>query len=158
MKIKILFTFSILLACLFLVNNANAQKAERPIYRTAIGVKVVPFAVTLKAFVGQRNRALEFLADFNNGFRLTGLYEFHGNLNGPKSLKWYVGIGAHGGYYDKDDENGISSGFDGTIGLDYKFHHLPLNISMDWQPSLELTTPSTEFQAGRGGISVRFAF
>jgi hypothetical protein len=50
------------------------------------------------------------------------------------------------------------AGIDGVVGLDYKFKKLPLNVSLDWQPSLELITPGAEFQAGRGGIAVRFAF
>jgi hypothetical protein len=133
------------------------QRVERPTYRTAIGLKFAPFAVSFKSFVGQRNKAIELLGDFNNGFRLTGLYQLHGDLNGPRSLKWYVGIGAHGGYYDKNEVDGIMAGFDGVVGLDYKFHRLPLNLALDWQPSLELITPNSRFEGGRGGLAVRLA-
>ncbi len=137
-----------------------AQKksgAGHPKYKTAIGIKGVPFAVTWKNFSSKRNRAVEFLADFNDGFRLTGLYEWHGNLNGDGNVKWYIGLGAHGGYY-KDNEEGTMVGLDAVGGLDYKFRRLPINLSLDWQPSYEFVTPGTEFQGGRGGLAVRIAF
>lgn len=135
------------------------QKLIRANYKNAIGIKFVPFAVSYKNFQRFRNRAIEFLGDFSNGFRLTGLYQFHGDLNGTRNLKWYVGFGGHAGYYDNNrGSTGIMTGVDGVVGLDYKFLHAPLNIAIDWQPSYELITPGTEFQGGRGGIAVRFAF
>jgi hypothetical protein len=149
------------LVLIFCNQTAMAQKKTgvgNPKYKTAIGVKAVPFAVTWKNFSSKRNRAFEFLADFNDGFRLTGLYEWHGNLNGPGNLKWYIGFGGHSGYYDKDTEDGIMFGLDAVGGLDYKFRYLPVNISLDWQPAYEFITPGTDFQGGRGGLAVRFAF
>jgi hypothetical protein len=136
-------------------DNAGVGK---PKYKSAIGVKVLPFAVTWKNFSSKRNRAFEFLADFNDGFRLTGLYEWHGNLNGPGNLKWYIGFGGHSGYYDNNSEDGIMFGLDGAGGLDYKFLHLPINLSLDWQPAYEFITPGFDFQGNRGGLAVRFAF
>ena len=166
MKVKKLspICFFISLSMIVVTISAQAQdkstvtKLPRPTYKTAIGVKFAPFAVTMKTFVGRRNRALELLADFDDGFRLTALYEFHGDLTATGNLKWYIGGGAHGGYYDKGDKDGIMFGIDAVAGLDYKFSHLPINLSLDWQPSFEFITPGTEFQAGRGGLAVRFAF
>ena len=158
MKIKILLGLSFFALFTFYTQNAIAQKAERPTYQTAIGVKAFPFGVDFKTFVGRRGRAIELIGYFNDGFRLTGLYEFHGKLNAPGNLKWYLGIGAHGGFYEKGEEDGIMAGFDGVIGLDYKFSKLPLNLALDWQPSLETVTPDFEFQAGRGGLAIRLAF
>ena len=158
MKIKILLGLSLFALFTFNTQNAIAQKAERPTYQTAIGVKGFPFGVDFKTFVGRRGRAIELIGYFNDGFRLTGLYEFHGKLNAPGNLKWYLGIGAHGGFYEKGEEDGIMAGFDGVIGLDYKFSKLPLNLALDWQPSLETVTPDFEFQAGRGGLAIRLAF
>lgn len=166
MNVKKLFPicFLLLLSVLFVAISAQAQKTTtvaklpRPTYKTGIGIKFVPFALTLKTFLGQRNRALELLADFDDGFRLTALYELHGNLTATGNLKWYIGAGAHGGYFDKGEVEGTKFGIDGVAGLDYKFAHLPLNLSLDWQPAYEFITPGTEFQAGRGGLAIRFAF
>jgi hypothetical protein len=166
MNLKKLYPISFFLAMsMFLVissaqaqNNAPVARLPRPTYKTAVGVKFAPSALTFKTFVGRRNRAIELLADFDDGFRLTALYELHGDLTATGNLKWYIGAGAHGGYYDKGDVDGIKFGVDAVGGLDYKFSHLPLNISLDWQPSFEFITPGTEFQPGRGGIAVRLAF
>jgi hypothetical protein len=166
MNVKKLFPICFFLTTSLLLVTISAQaqdksataKLPRPTYKTAIGVKVVPFAVTFKTFVGRRNRAFELLGDFNDGFRLTALYEFHGDLTSTGNLKWYIGGGAHGGYYDKGEVDGIMFGIDAVAGLDYKFAHLPINLSLDWQPAFEFITPGTEFQGGRGGIAVRFAF
>ena len=54
-------------------------------YRTALGVKVWDGAgITLKHFVASGN-AVEAIGYFyNRGFRLTGLYEFHGDIAGAQ--------------------------------------------------------------------------
>lgn len=163
MRLNKLFPLGCLMVTgmLFFSVSAVAQDKsvrDKPTYKTAIGVKYAPFAVSLKLFSGKKNRAFEMLGDFDDGFRLTALYEFHGDLTASRNFKWYVGGGAHGGYYDKDAEEGIMFGIDAVAGLDYKFVKLPLNISLDWQPAFEFITPGTEFQAGRGGLAVRLAF
>lgn len=157
-SIKMLVVAVVLLTTSQIASAQKNQGPGNPKYKTAIGVKYAPFAVTFKVFSSKRNSAFEFLADFDNGFRLTGLKEWHGNLNGPGNLKWYLGFGAHSGYYDNDGEEGVMGGLDAVGGLDYKFKYLPLNISLDWQPAYEFITPGTEFQAGRGGLAVRLAF
>lgn len=152
--------FTSLVAILLLVafsQQASAQSTG-PNYKSAVGIKVWPFAANFKTFVGNRDRAIELLAYFNNGFRVTGLYEFHTDLTTQSNLKLYVGFGGHVGYYDKSGEKeGMSLGVDGVVGLDYKFNKIPLNLALDWQPSFEFLTPSTGFQGNRGGLAVRFA-
>ncbi|MCU0404821.1 MAG: hypothetical protein MUE99_09780 [Chitinophagaceae bacterium] len=160
---KNLFVKTLLLAVLYLgatdlVFGQSGGKTEKPSYKTALGVKYAPFAITLKNFSRTKNRAFELLANFNDGFRLTGLYEYHGNLNAAGNVKWYVGFGGHTGYYKKDSDEGVMLGLDAVGGFDYKFKRAPINISIDWQPAFEFITPETEFQGGRGGIAVRFAF
>jgi hypothetical protein len=86
------------------------------------------------------------LADFDDGFRLTALYELHGNLTATGNLKWYIGGGAHGGYYDKGEVDGMKFGIDAVAGLDYKFAHLPLNLSLDWQPAYEFLPRAPNFR------------
>ena len=55
----------------------------------------------LKHFFNGGNNAGELIGYFyKDGFRLTGLYEIHGDINGAPGLKWYVGPGAHIGFYD----------------------------------------------------------
>jgi hypothetical protein len=151
------------------VTTASAQKnVTSQSYTTAFGVKFYPGAVTLKHFI-KPNAALEGIGYFwNRGARVTGLYEYHGDITGAPGLKWYVGPGAHVGFYnskayysgpfkDKYVDGGTSVGVDGVLGLDYKFKGAPINMSIDWQPSFEFG----EFQGfvgNWGGIAIRYVF
>ena len=143
------------LVCMFVIITATAQNktANSLSYKTAIGVKVWNGAgVTLKTFLTERD-ALEFIGFFNTyGTRITGLYEFHGNLNTEGNLKWYVGFGGHVGLYKP---NITVIGVDGVIGIDYKFANAPINLALDWQPSLELKK-DYGFNSNWGGFAIRF--
>ena len=131
-------------------------------YQTAIGLKFYPGALSFKHFTGN-NKALEGLAYFYNyGFRVTGLYEIHGDLNGLDGLKWYVGPGAHIGFWNDvwasryvDRSSGLALGIDGVLGLDYKIPGAPINISVDWQPSFNIISYTT-FEPGWGGVGIRY--
>jgi len=137
-------------------------------YKTALGVKVWGDGggVSLKSFV-QPNRALEGIAYFwNRGSRLTGLYEFHFDIADAPGLKWYVGPGAHLGfynnrYYDRNYYDGKGGGtfvgIDGVLGLDYKFADVPINLSLDWQPSFEFGV-NRGFVGNWGGLGIRYTF
>ncbi|MFT3679531.1 MAG: hypothetical protein QM791_04620 [Ferruginibacter sp.] len=141
--------------CVVLAVNASAQKGGQE-YQTAVGVKFYPGAITVKHFL-QENRAIEGLGYFwDRGFRVTGLYEIHGDINDVSGLKWYVGPGAHLGFYNSKYYNGGTSiGIDGVLGLDYKFDDVPINLSLDWQPSFEFGNYNG-FTGNFGGISIRY--
>ena len=127
-------------------------------YKTALGVKFYPGAVSLKHFI-KPNAALEGLGYFwNRGSRITGLYEFHGDINGAAGLKWYVGPGAHVGFYNTKYGGGSSFGIDGVLGLDYKFKGAPINMSVDWQPSFEFNGSYDGFSGNWGGLGIRYVF
>ena len=88
---------SILFAGILL--QANSQSLGTS-YTTAIGVKVYPASLSVKHFV-QQNNAIEGLLTFwESGNRLTGLYEIHGDINNAAGLKWYIGPGAHIGFWN----------------------------------------------------------
>ena len=148
------------LALVLLANKANAQ-AMGSSYRTALGVKFYPGAITIKHFT-REDRALEGLVYFwNYGFRITGLYEIHGDINGAPGLKWYVGPGAHIGFWNDewnrkypDRSDGVAIGIDGVLGLDYKINNAPLNLSLDWQPSFNFVGYS--YFSSWGGLAIRY--
>jgi len=152
---------------LILAGGTATAQNETSSYRTALGVKVGGGGggISLKHFVGNNN-ALEGIGYFGHyGFRLTGLYEFHSDFEGAPGLKWYIGPGAHVGFYnngyyydDNGNRYGSSSyvGVDGVIGLDYKFTGAPLNLSLDWQPSFEFGE-SRGFYSW-GGLGIRYTF
>jgi len=147
----------IAVAVLFLISTAGAQSMGRS-YNTALGVKLLDGAgITLKHFINERD-ALEGIGFFwNQGTRITGLYELHYDINGAPGLKWYIGPGAHLGFYNTKYGNGSFAGIDGVLGLDYKINQAPLNLSLDWQPSFEFGT-GRGFTGSWGGLGVRYTF
>jgi hypothetical protein len=155
----------ILLAFVFIAATISAQNVTQPSgYKTAIGFKYYPASVTVKSFI-KENAALEGLLSFwDYGTRFTALYEFYKNINNIDGLKWYVGPGAHLGFWNNnwedkypDREAGAMFGIDGVIGLDYKIKNLPIDVSLDWQPSFTFVGYNY-FEGGWGGIGVRYTF
>jgi hypothetical protein len=127
-------------------------------YKTALGVKVWDGGgISLKHFFSGNN-AGELIGYFwNQGFRITGLYEIHGPISGAPGLKWYIGPGAHIGIYNTKNGNGSFAGIDGVLGLDYKFRGAPINMSLDWQPSFEFGD-NRGFVGSWGGLGIRYTF
>ena len=152
-----------LIALLTVSFRSHAQSMGSE-YRTAIGVKFWPGALSVKHFI-RDNRALEGdLYFWGHGFRFTGLYEVHGDINGAPGLKWYVGPGAHFGVYNEYwhrgdhyyDDGDASFGIDGVLGLDYKINGAPINLSLDINPFLEIL--SHPYVDVWGGLGIRFTF
>lgn len=150
-----------LFVLIFMGSTALAQK-HSAYYQTAVGIKFFPGAVTAKHFISNHN-ALEGVAYFwDYGVRVTGLYEIHKEISDVDGLQWYIGPGAHVGFWNSNwaaaypnRATGMNLGIDGVLGLDYKVNDLPLNISIDWQPSINLVGYSY-FQGGWGGIGLRY--
>jgi hypothetical protein len=152
------------LVVMIIAVSASAQMNESSAYRTALGVKVYPGAITVKHFY-KSNHAVEALGYISSdGFRLTGLYELHNDINTVPGLKWYIGGGAHFGVWSDTwktkyptRDAGMSVGIDGVIGLDYKLEGVPLNLSFDWQPSFNIIGYNY-FEGGWGGLGIRYTF
>lgn len=148
--VSALFVFAI-------ASQAQSKSAGGYSYRTALGVKVWDGAgISLKHFFDKN--AGELIAYFwGHGMRITGLYEIHGDFNGAPGLKWYIGPGAHIGFYDTKHGDGAFVGIDGVLGLDYKFRGAPINMSLDWQPSFEFGE-GRGFYGNWGGLGIRYTF
>lgn len=159
MKKGFLFVVSVFF---FIATQAQNRSTNSYSYKTALGVKVWDGGgISLKHFF-TGNNAGEFIGYFwSRGVRITGLYEIHGNIGDAAGLKWYIGPGAHIGFYDYFKGNnhidGVYFGVDGVIGLDYKFKGAPINISLDWQPSFEFGD-FVGFVGSWGGLGIRYTF
>ena len=147
--------------------SVKAQDMDQS-YRTALGVKIWGGGggISIKHFAANSNNALEGIGYFwNHGMRITGLYEIHFDIANAPGLKWYVGPGAHVGFYNEgyyDDygnkgTGGSYVGIDGVLGLDYKFNGAPINLSLDWQPSFEFGD-DRGFYGAWGGLGIRYTF
>jgi hypothetical protein len=138
---------------------AKAQQGSS--YTTAAGIKFYPTAFTFKHFVSD-TRAVEGIAYiWENGVKVSGLYQFHFfdmdmDMDG---IGWYVGGGAHVGFWSGQGKinkgNNFALGVDFIAGLDYKIPSIPINISLDWNPGITLVG-STGIDPAYGGISIRY--
>ncbi len=106
------------IAILFFISTTQAQSktTNSSSYKTALGVKVWDGGgISFKHFL-DGNNAVELIGYFyNRGSRITGLYEIHGPINGATGLKWYIGPGAHLGFYNNKYGDGVYAGIDGYL-------------------------------------------
>jgi hypothetical protein len=147
---KILISLSLLIA--FTVST----KAQE--YKTAIGIRLGPNSAAIapgfsvKHFIDDKH-ALEGIVGFKDGIGFCGLYEWHHPIASVEHLQWFVGAGGYAAYRIKTAYIGAA----GIVGIDYKFPEIPLNISIDWKPELNIIE-SVGFEASGVGFSARFSF
>ena len=151
----------------------SAQETVNPTaigtdYKTAIGIRlgnsapVVSNAITLKHFINQKT-AIEGLISFGHDITSFGaLGEIHMPFSTP-GLQWFYGGGAYLGFgkeYDVNKARNVNTTFfgaQGVVGLDYKFASIPINLSLDWKPELNLVS-DINFEPAAVAFSARFTF
>lgn len=130
MKLKT-FLFAALL--LLTASTISAQN-----YRTGVGARVGFFnGITVKHFVSPGN-ALEGIVNFRwGGAIVTGLYEWQQPIHSAPGLDYYLGLGAHIGFFDnyKWDDTSTVVGADLVAGLEYTFPTAPFSIALDYKPA-----------------------
>lgn len=99
-------------------------------------------------------------------FCLTGVYQWTGNF--VDNFGWYLGVGGQLGFwsydYDNDyfysDKSGAILSVAGQAGIEYNFQKVPLQLSLDWRPLMEIVGPSDgfDFHYGNVGLGVRYRF
>lgn len=156
--------FALLFACVAFAGTVSAQS-----YKTGLGVRLSPSnayvnnSITLKHFLNE-SKAIEALVSFGDPFAIGALYEVHKPFSSDgQGLQWFYGAGAYLAFVKSYNPNTMKNetdanfGGQGIIGLDYKFTNLPLNLSLDWKPELNLVT-DIAFEASTIGLSARFTF
>lgn len=139
----------------FTVLSLVSQAQE---YKTAAGIRLGPNSpaiapgFTIKHFLNEKN-AVEGIVGINNGIGFCGLYEWYFPVTSVEHLQWYAGAGAYAAYRYSTSFIGAA----GVVGVDYKFPDVPLNISIDWKPELNIVE-SVGFEASGVGFSARFTF
>lgn len=144
------------------VNTSSAQD-----YKTAIGVRLssaaamVNNSVSIKHFISEKV-AIEGLLSFGDPLSIGALAEFHKPLNAG-GLTYFYGGGGYLGFVKTFNTNTQKTSTDpnfgaqGVIGLDYKFNNVPLNISLDWKPELNIVS-DINFEPAAIGFTARFTF
>jgi hypothetical protein len=140
----------ILIIALFSGYSANAQN-----YKAALGIRisstppVINNSVSFKYFFKEKT-AVEALLSFDP-FALGALLEKYNDLN-VQGLTWFYGGGVYVAF-----SGTRNVGAQGILGLDYAFQNLPINVSVDWKPELNLASEFS-FEPGAVGVGVRFIF
>ena len=150
-----------ILAITFVMLISIAINAQSD-YERAIGLRLgFDNGITYKQFITSIS-AIEALAYFgNNSWNFTGLYEINNeNAFQVDRLDWYYGAGGHIGFYNSKLEGNDGSflfGVDGIIGIEYNLEQVPINLSLDWKPQINIIG-GTGFVGDTGALSVRYMF
>ncbi|MBC7850132.1 MAG: hypothetical protein H7Y31_10370 [Chitinophagaceae bacterium] len=146
---------SILISLLLITIVSSTISAQN--YRFAAGVRLssasptISNSVTAKYFITETS-AIEGLVSFGSRFGIAALLELHRPFN-QSGLGWFYGGGVYAGFEDGTSYVGPT----GIVGLDYKFPGIPLNLSLDWKPELDIV-PGIKFVPDALALSARFAF
>ena len=141
------FWFSGLFYLLLVARPAAAQK-----YITAAGVRLGGgnYGITVQQAVGRRV-TIEGIAGLGEReYSGTVLGEYHFGILGP-SLNYYFGAGGHLAH---NKDTGGFGGFDGIVGVEYKVAFLPLVLSFDFKPAIELN--SSDYARFPTAFSIRY--
>lgn len=158
---------SITIVCIAFAMIAGMHSAQAQQYKTAIGVRAGTSAgFNVKHFLNRYN-ALEAVVESRwNGVNFVGLYEWQKGPVDSNGIEWFIGVGGHLGSWNSRYNNPWFNepysrvyhvvGIDGIIGLEYTFREVPINISVDYRPSFNITE-YTGFWMDNAGVSVRYA-
>ncbi len=156
---------ALLFSMLFLLAISNGLKAQD--YQSAIGLRLgSPIAVSYKFFISEPAAIELYLGYRSYGIGYTflnpgAMYQYHFPISGVEGLSWYVGGGASIYLYNFKDNyctdcDGLAFGINGVLGLDYKFANAPINLSVDWLPTIVIAGDFSGFGGGYGALSARY--
>ncbi len=158
-----------------LVNPCFGQSESASGYSHALGFRFgSDLGITYKGSIGGSSYIEGILSTGYRRLMLTALYEKHFPAFHRNDFQWYLGGGGHvgffngwyrTGYYDRwgryhreyvyvNSEPTI--GVDGIIGLEYNFHEIPLNVSVDIKPFINFYRYDYGFV--EGALSLRYIF
>lgn len=138
-------------------------------YKLAVGARLgVPLSASVKTKIGE-GKMIEGTLGFRN-YTYTNWISVSGNYQKYTSfeevldgLYWYYGGGVSAYFWTYDDsffgpnEYGSTTfGFQGNVGLDYKFENKPINISLDYMPTYFFGGYIGGFGGGYGALAIRY--
>jgi len=144
-------------------------------YKNAIGLRFGSgyydvVSASYKTFISDPG-ALEFNAGFRSygiigyswfNLSLAGSYQYHFPIGAVDGLKWFVGGGAIVNFSSSsyDAYRGVSLGIFPTGGVDYKFSNIPLNLTVDLRPTINIIEAYDYYNNFfvSGGVAARYTF
>lgn len=160
---KLLYILPIL-GLLLLATPSDAQN-----FQSAVGARLgYPVSASFKHFLSESS-AVEAYAGFRgwatySWITISGAYQIHNPLDDvAEGLEWYYGAGASVYFWNydfsfgPDEYSNTSFGIQGYLGLQYTFEDTPINLSVDWVPSIFIGNGfNTGFGGGYGSLAVRY--
>ena len=152
------------LASIFLIAFCFTSNAQ--IYKSAIGARLgYPLSASYKTFLSESNAVEVYLG--TRGFstyrwvNLSAAYLIHRPIPDLDGLQWYFGAGASVFFWNWDTGFGegqstATIGLQGYLGLDYAFPSTPINLTVDWVPTIFLNGFGNGFNGGYGSVGVRY--
>ncbi len=157
----------IVFVCSLIAVISSTQTLSAQDYKTALGVRLSSSnamqnnSISIKQFISERT-AIEGLFTFGDPLALGALIEFHKPLSAA-GLTYFYGAGGYIAFLKtvnvttQKTSTDANFGAQGVIGLDYKFNNIPLNISLDWKPELNIVS-DINFEPAAIGFTARFTF
>jgi opacity protein-like surface antigen len=152
----------ILIAAFAFGTSAQAQD-----FKSAVGLRLgYPLSISYKTFMDEKS-AIEGYVGFRafsgvgSYFTISGAYQIHNDFPDVNNLQWYYGAGASVNFWSfkstfLEDFSSTSFGVQGYLGLSYTLEDTPLNLSVDWIPTIFLGGYSSGFGGGYGSLAARY--
>jgi len=159
-----------LLALLFAGFMLSSMSLSAQSFESAVGARFGdPLSASYKLFLNASD-AVEVYAGIRNwpgvnSVSIAGAYQRHNSFNLDAELaplQWYYGAGASVAFYSydndlRDDNGGIGLGISGYLGLQYASDGAPIEITVDWVPTLGIgSNGGRGFGAAYGSLGVRY--
>ena len=156
-----LVKYTTILIC-FLFNGL----LQGQLYDTVVGLRLVaPLSVSYKKIIND-NKALEgyFGTRGKNDYRfvnISGAYQRIEpiDIGGIEELYYYYGGGASiyfWSFKEEGNNQAVTPGLQGYLGLEYTFSDRPINLTLDWVPTLFLSGRLSGLRGGYLSLGVRY--
>ncbi len=151
----------IIIASICFTGGLQAQ-----LYDSVVGLRLgAPLSLSYKKIIND-NKAIEgyFGTRGKNGYRfinISGAYQIIEPIDlwGIEELYYYYGGGASIYFWNFEEEGNnqaVTPGLQGYLGVEYTFPERPINITLDWVPTLFISGHLSGFRGGYLSLGVRY--
>jgi len=158
----------LLLLCTGFMLSSTTLSAQS--FENAVGARFgVPLSVSYKMFLNQTDAIEAYAGILNrknfNAVQVAGAYQRHNSFNLDaefEPLQWYYGAGASIAFFNNDNDSAVNNasvglGISGYIGLQYAFDGAPIEVTLDWVPTISIgSNIGRGFGAAYGSLGVRY--
>lgn len=150
-------------------DDLNLNYSASSAYQYAVGVRAGGTSgITGKVFIGNSTALEGILSAGYHDLGFTALFEKYVSAFGVLGLNWYYGGGGHAKFQSRDfnwiernnpvDDDRLALGVDGIVGLEYKIPPIPIAVSLDVKPNMEVWTTGGVGFGVDPGLGVKVAF